>query len=58
MVPNKQNGKNLGPMKSKALLFFHSISGCDIVSAFKNKGEKFFFRPGIYFQKSQAHLQK
>ena len=36
--------QNLGPLKSKALLFFHSISGCDIVSAFKNKGKKSFFQ--------------
>ena len=36
--------QNLGPLKSKALLFFHSISGCEIVSAFKNKGKKSFFQ--------------
>ena len=26
------------------LSFFHALSGCDIVSAFKNKGKKSFFQ--------------
>ncbi|MCP3851669.1 MAG: hypothetical protein GY694_15720 [Gammaproteobacteria bacterium] len=34
--------QNLGPLKSKALIFLHYISGCDIISAFKNKGKKVF----------------
>ena len=34
--------QNLGPLKSKALIFFHYISGGDIISAFKNKGKKVF----------------
>ena len=42
--PIHSMAQNLGPLKSKALLFFHSISGCDIVSAFKNKGKKSFFQ--------------
>ena len=35
--------QNLGPLKSKALIFLHYISGRDIISAFKNKGKKFSF---------------
>ena len=35
--------QNLGPLKSKALIFLHYISGCDIISAFKNKGKKSSF---------------
>ena len=34
----------LGPLRSKGLLFFHAISGCDNVSAFRNKGKKTFFQ--------------
>ena len=34
----------LGISKSKSLLFFHSISGCDTVSAFKSKGKRSFFQ--------------
>ena len=34
----------LGTSKSKSLLFFHALSGCDTVSAFRNKGKKSFFQ--------------
>ena len=42
--PIHNYAKNLGPSKSKALLFFHALSGCDTVSAFRNKGKKSFFQ--------------
>lgn len=30
----------MGPMKSRALLFFHAFTGCDNISAFRGKGKK------------------
>ena len=30
----------LGPIKSRALLFFHAFTGCDQVSSFANRGKK------------------
>ena len=42
--PIHEYAKNIGPSKSKVFLFFHALSGCDIVSAFKNKGKKSFFQ--------------
>ena len=31
---------NLGPEKSKSMMFFHAFTGCDVVSAFRGKGKK------------------
>lgn len=30
----------IGPVKTKGILFFHTFTGCDTVSAFRNKGKK------------------
>ncbi|KAJ8340119.1 hypothetical protein SKAU_G00347520 [Synaphobranchus kaupii] len=30
----------IGPEKTKGILFFHAFTGCDTVSAFRNKGKK------------------
>ena len=39
----------LEPSRSKGLFFFHALSGCDTVSAFRNKGKKtFFFRHDVF----------
>ena len=56
--PIHRMAKHLGPMKSKALLFFHSISGCDIVSAFKNKGKKSFFQTWDIFPEITSTFAK
>ena len=32
--------KDVGQEKAKGILFFHAFTGCDVVSAFKNKGKK------------------
>ena len=42
--PIHKYANHLGQRKSKALLFFHALSGCDTVSAFRNKGKKSFFQ--------------
>lgn len=31
---------NVGQEMAKSMLFFHTFTGCDIVSAFRNKGKK------------------
>ena len=31
---------HVGPEKTKGILFFHAFTGCDTVSAFRNKGKK------------------
>ena len=43
-LPIHKYSKKLGTSKSKSLLFFHSFSGCDTVSAFKSKGKRSFFQ--------------
>ena len=30
----------IGPVKTKGIIFFHTFTGCDTVSAFRNKGKK------------------
>ena len=42
-LPKHDFAEWLGTSKSKSLLFFHALSGCDTVSAFRNKGKKSFF---------------
>ena len=32
--------QNIGPERTKGILFFYAFTGCDIVSAFQNKGKK------------------
>ena len=32
--------QSLGPLRSKSLLAFHSITGCDQTSGFANRGKK------------------
>ena len=43
-LPIHDYAAKLGTSKSKSLLFFHALSGCDTVSAFRNKGKKSFFQ--------------
>ena len=39
----------LGPSTSKGLLFFHALSGCDTLSAFRNKSKKTFYNTWTVF---------
>ena len=39
-IPVHENAVQLGPYKSRALLFFHAFTGCDQVSSFCNHGKK------------------
>ena len=43
-LPIHDYAAKLGTSKSKSLLFFHALSGCDTVSAFRNKGKKSFYQ--------------
>ena len=42
----------LGHSKSKGLLFFHALSGCDIVSGSRGKGKKSFYQTKESFSRS------
>ena len=39
-IPVHQIAMQLGPSKSRALLAFHSLTGCDTTSAFQGKGKR------------------
>ena len=39
-IPAHRIAQNLGKEKARALLAFHSITGCDTTSAFYDKGKK------------------
>ena len=39
-IPIHDISHSIGPEKSKGLLFFHSFTGCDVVSAFRGKGKR------------------
>ena len=44
--------------KSRALLFFHALSGCDNVSGFNGKGKKMLFQTWSNFPEATQTFMK
>ena len=50
--------QQLGPEKSKGMLFFHAFSGCDTVSGFRYKKKKSFLQTWNVFPEVTNTFQK
>ena len=56
-VPIHEISLSLGP-RAKALTFFHSFTGCDTVSAFRDKGKKSAWQAWNVFEEATEVFQK
>ena len=57
-IPIHDLVSNLGPEKSKGMLFFHAFTGCDVVSSFNGKGKKTALQTWNVFNEVSATFAK